>query len=491
MRNPIGHRRVQSLSGLTKWPLLLKMTKLLSSKRTLIAFLGLVIATVSPSSASSRRTHLLQIHVYARTFQARLQNDSGAKQPEHRVYSGSNSFVILTPVYAIDQYVRIAASYQYTTVNGFSSQRSLWNVLETYADYTNRETQVRIGNQMFVSPWAYSHLALGMAPSAYQGISASSLRDGWHFETALMDRFNQPGGTAFTQTTLLTNLSPGARTGGFLYAHAGYSAPNGGLRGDAYGYRIAGLGNLLWLAATTPLSNKTWHPLLDAQLGFQDSFPGAYSGKIRSEVTGAQFSVTPTPSVKAYVGFDFIPWHAETRVLPTGTTCDSTGPYPTFTLSAPAARDLYFVPTGAAQCQTRGKNTTIYFGGFAAPFSDGYAWDPLFTTGAAEGQPDRHSPGSSDIVGLTFFDRYGHFRIDTNLDSFNYSNAIAPEKTTEFDTITRVYSRNGHTAPYRGAILTIFFVQLRKSNTVYSSGSEFLGGSAKTQYMRLQIEFIQ
>lgn len=430
----------------------------------------------------ARSPHAVRLSVYARTYQASLRlNDN--------LTAGANSIAILHADYRANDRWSAGASYQYTSFNGFAPQNSLSKLLESYVTFEQRNVLVRAGNQMFGSPWADAHNVSGLPPSSFQGIVGSYARNAWSFDAAVMDRFEDSAATSFSRTTLLTSLTPGATTSGFMHLHAGYASKDGRSIANAYVYGLSGLGTMAWFAGTRVLSSRGWAPQLDVQAGVEHGSSQSYTGKVQSEITGAQLSAMPIRNIKASVAFDAVPWRTDTIRLSAGVSCNSSGSQPTFALSTPSARGYYFLPSGAAQCRTTGTRTTVYYGGWASPYSDSHASDPLYTTGAAEGLVDRRSPGSSGNATLTYYGDQGRLKLTSSYSWFNYSNPIAMQNTEEWDNIVKFYASDVHRAPYRGLLVMYLYVQLHKSNAAYPSGAPFLGGTAQGRYSRIQFEY--
>ncbi len=106
------------------------------------------------------------------------------------------------------------------------------------------------------------------------------------------------------------------------------------------------------------------------------------------------------------------------------------------TSSAEREPFLYFLPSGGTpQCHDNGNGTTtIYYGGWASPYTDSYATDPLFTTSISQGMVDRRSPGSRSKFLRTAFMDQKQIRFISSQAYYDYGNAtggVAP--TQEFN----------------------------------------------------------
>ncbi|HEV7179690.1 MAG TPA: hypothetical protein VGN11_07455, partial [Candidatus Baltobacteraceae bacterium] len=238
------------------------------------------------------------------------------------------------------------------------------------------------------------------------------------------------------------------------------------------------------------LSSKGWSPSIAAQGGVENNAGASYIGKIHSSVFGLQVSVSPLKSISLSAGFDTTPWHRDTIVLPKGVSCDSGGATSTYQLSTQTTLP-YFLPQGVAQCLSHSDgSTSVYYGGWATPYSDSYATDPLFTTGFAEGAPDRRSPGNSSIVDGTYTSGNGRLTLFSSYTRHDYSNAIARQETTEWGTLAGYrFNEVRSGAYYKGLLLRCFYVVQRKSNVAYASGASYLGGLPLIRYSRIQLEY--
>ena len=103
----------------------------------------------------------------------------------------------------------------------------------------------------------------------------------------------------------------------------------------------------------------------------------SYIGKVSSQVFGAQLGANVTKNILFQVGYNQIPWHTDSVFLPKNVTCNNSN----YQIAANGATLAYFLPSNAAQCFTHPDgSTSIYYGGWASPYSDNTDSDPLFTT---------------------------------------------------------------------------------------------------------------
>lgn len=153
-------------------------------------------------------------------------------------------------------------------------------------------------------------------------------------------------------------------------------------------------------------------------------------------------------------------------------------------------RCRYFLPQGVAQCApaANGK-TSVYYGGWASSYSDSYATDPLYTTGFAEGAPDRHSPGTSSVLEAIYTSRNKQLNYLGTYTWHNYSNAIASQRTIEWGNLFTYHFNRVGDATYKGLMVRYYYVVQRKTNVAYQNGAPYLGGTPLISYSRVQLEY--
>ena len=116
-----------------------------------------------------------------------------------------------------------------------------------------------------------------------------------------------------------------------------------------------------------------------------------YIGKINSQAFGAQLGANIAKNFQVTAGYDEIPWKTDTVFLPKNVTCSNSN----YQISTKGATLAYLLPLNAAQCFTNPNGTTsIYYGGWASPYTDNYDSDPLFTTSVTQGMADRRAAGN-------------------------------------------------------------------------------------------------
>jgi hypothetical protein len=315
----------------------------------------------------------------------------------------------------------------------------------------------------------------------------------------------------FSQQTLLTSYpagSPGLasniflpngfgiKTNGFAMGKLGYDNPNG-IQVNGYFYGVSDIVNQWWFDGKYTYSASKWLPYLALQGGWESNSGQSYIGKINSQVFGAQIGFNVTPNIVLAGSYDQIPWHTDTVFLPKNVTCNNAN----YQISTAGATLGYFLPSNAAQCFTNPNGTTdIYYGGWASPYTDSYATDPLFTTSIDQGMADRRAPGTSWKVGLTFTSTNKRWVFVATDAWYNYGNALAAQRTTDW-TVDGMYHFSAvKPGTYRGLLLRYRYMDRTLSNTycgaaattcppTASIGSTFLGGLPLFKYNRAQLEY--
>lgn len=385
--------------------------------------------------------------------------------------------------YALGSSWYLGASYEHASQNEFGPLTTLNALPQAYLAFSRASVASRVGNQLFTSPWANPHLSSLLPPMAFQGVDVAYTSRQWSFEAAQMVRFMSPAATSLTRTTLLT---PDIQTPGFSYARVSLAPTGQSYSLSAFAYNVPNLVAMGWFSGTLSLKTKPWTPSLALQGGFENAVGASYLGKVRSSAVGALLSIPTTKNLTIALGVDRIPWRRD--YLPSnGALCDDEGKTPTYQLTAPKS---YFLPQGVAQCGTIGKTTSVYYGGWASPYTDGYSADPLFTTALLEGMVDRRSPGNSQIVRLAYNARRSPIRFYSGFSWYDYTNALASEQTQEWDTVAayRLPPIADRTDPDQTLVLRLGYSQLRKSNVAYASGASFLGSVPQLRFAWMQVD---
>lgn len=388
---------------------------------------------------------------------------------------------------------------------------------EAYLGYRDKSWYAKAGDQLFASPWA-NPADTRLKPVAFQG--ADVIFNGvprWTFETADMIQFENRTSNSFQSNTLLTSYpagnsglpaninSPGGypiETAGFFYARASYG---GGLHGplaDAYYYSVNNLMHMLWFDGRYDLQHSALRPFLELHGGIENNQGASYLGKIDSQVFGARIGANLSKNLLLTIGFDEMPWHSDTLVLPHGVSCNES----TKQITAKGATLPYFLPlvnSGTGQCANNaGGTTTVYYGGWASPYTDNYTADPLFTTNGSQGMIERRAAGTAERVVLTYASNDKRLVVLGAYGRQQFGNGAAPVANTseyDFDGTYR-FSHYKGSGPYRGLMLrdryfvrTIGNTYCGASNATcpagLSYGDQYLGGLPLFTYNRAQLEY--
>lgn len=399
------------------------------------------------------------------------------------------------------------------TLPGFA----LSTFYEAYLGYRNGRWNARVGDQTFNSPWA-GPADTRLKEEAFQGadVAFSGVKH-WTFEAADMIQFENRTSSTFQSNTLLTSYPAGnsgipaniyvpggnfIQTNGFFYGKAGYADAPAGVSVNGYFYGVSALMNIWWLDGRYEFGRSPAKPFVALQGGTESNAGASYLGKIRSQVIGAQIGANLSKNVLLSFGFDSLPWHSDTIVLPKGVSC-SAG---TNQITAKGATLAYFLPlvnNGTGQCSNNANGTTnVYYGGWASPYTDNYTADPFFTTNGSQGMIERRSAGTSERLVATFISNDNRVVFLAAYGWLNYGNAAAPSANTneyDLDGIYRFNRYSGH-GPYKGLMLRDRYFVRTIENTYCgaanaacpagaSSGAQYLGGLPLFKYNRAQLEY--
>jgi hypothetical protein len=293
----------------------------------------------------------------------------------------------------------------------------LSTLYEGYLQYKDPSFTAWAGQRVINTPWANASDSR-LKPVAFRGGDAViNLDKTWQLEIGDFVSFEDRVQSDFVRTNILAQNGsfPDAggvsqtgipskgwiNTDGFIYGRLGYNAAP--WTANAYMYAFNNIANALWFDAK--YSWKAYaKPFVAVQGGTESNTGSAIDGKIDSQVLGLQLGMTPWKNVELTLGFNDVPQKSENVTLPGGVKCTggdlitgagSTAPLP------------YFLPGGGTpQCFSAtpgisGGPATLYFGGWASPYTDSYATDPLFTTTISQGMADRRSAGSAVKIGST------------------------------------------------------------------------------------------
>ena len=306
-----------------------------------------------------------------------------------------------------------------------------------------------------------------------------------------------PAGNPGLPTNIFLNNGNGIDTNGFALGKLGYNNPVSGISVNGYFYGVSDLVNMWWGDGQYTFTQSSLKPYIALQGGTESNAGQSYIGKINSQVFGAQIGANFTKELLFTAGYDQIPWHTDTVFLPKNVTCSNSN----YQISTKGATLAYLLPLNAAQCFTNANGTTnIYYGGWASPYTDAYATDPLFTTQISQGMPDRRAPGTSYRLALTYTSTNKKWIFIAADAFFNYGNALAPEHTNEWTLDGQYHFSKVVPGGYHGLLLRYRYAQRSLSNTFCGAsdttcpagstlGATELGGLPLFKYNRAQLEY--
>lgn len=354
-----------------------------------------------------------------------------------------------------------------------------------------------IGNQVINTPWANASDSR-VKPVAFQGgVLGYNVNKNWTVTGMWMPRWEDRVQSAFLDSTLVTENGAypdsggipntgipkgGVRTNnGFYYGQLAYKG--GPLTGDAYYYAFDQIANAFWgdLKYALPGAIK---PFVALQGGSETSTGSQLAGKINSQIIGIQGGVSPWKNVDLTVGADFIPTKSETVTLPASASCAANHMI--------AGTLLYFLPSGgtpncipaAGQAGVKGGSATVYYGGWASPYTNSYATDPLFDTSISQGMIDRNSTGSGVKVAGTFYMAQKQLKIVVSQAWYAYGNdTVGVSPTQEFNADATYFFNKVGKGPYHG-----WSLRHRYADRTQSFTGPY-GGLPEFKYNRTQLEY--
>lgn len=369
---------------------------------------------------------------------------------------------------------------------------------EGYLEFHGAGLSAWIGRRVINTPWANASDSR-LKPVSFRGADATAgLGRNWHFEVADYVAWEDRVQSDFVRSTILTQNGsyPDAggigttgiaakswvNTNGFTYARLGYAAR--GLSAGGYAYAFDNLANAVWFDAKYALAGRG-KAFIAFQGGTERSAGTAIAGKIQSTVFGVQAGVTPWKHVDLSLSFDDVPQRADTITLPAGVSCSGG----LITGAGPAHPLGYFLPgAGSPNCSSAtpgvaGGVATIYYGGWASPYTDSFATDPFYTTSMSQGMVDRRSPGSAVRVASTIAMANNRLRLILAHAWYQYGNrttGFAPTQETNADA-TYFFNPVPAKGPYHG-------FSLRHRYADRETMPRF-GGLPFFKYNRTQLEY--
>lgn len=373
----------------------------------------------------------------------------------------------------------------------------LSTLYEAYLQYQGANAFVRLGDQVINTPWANSSDSR-LKPAAFRGADVSYKVDkNWTLEAMYMNRWEDRVQSDFIDSTLITQNgsypdAPGAgNTGiaaggvasnnGFYVGRAGYSA--NGFAANIYYYAFDQIANAVW--GDAKYSWKAYgKPFIALQGGSEANTGTSLAGKIDSQVFGVQAGYSPWNNVDLTVGADYVPVKSDTITLPLTASCGSNHLIKgTLMYWLPAGGTPNCVPA-AGTAGLAGAQATVYYGGWASPYTDSYATDPLFDTSISQGMADRRSPGSGVKVAGTFYTDQKRVRLIVSHAWYVYGNGsvgLSPTQETDVDG-TYFFNKIGKGA-YHGWSLRHRYAERSQAFT----GP--YGGLPDFKYNRTQLEY--
>ena len=372
---------------------------------------------------------------------------------------------------------------------------------EAYLTYAAHGASVQLGDMTIDTPWANASDSR-LKPVAFQGVRAGyRLNDAWRVDAGYFDRFEDRVQSNFVDGTLITQngafpddggvATTGIPKGGIVttngweYGRIGYSGTTASA--NAYLYAFQNIANAVWADAKFSLAPRSSaKPFLALQAGTETSTGSAQAGIISSRVIGAQLGLDLGKGITLTAAWNDIPQKSASYAagsLPAGVVCSQKAG----SIDALTGDSGYFLPNGGTpSCSVDSATgaTTVYYGGWASPYTDSYATDPLFTTSISQGMADRHSPGSAVKVALTAFTASKQLRIITSEAFYDYGNGTAGvSPTQEFDLDGTWFFSKPRGGAYHG-----WSLRHRYADRVTWETPVF-GGTNDFKYNRTQLEY--
>lgn len=375
------------------------------------------------------------------------------------------------------------------TVPGFE----LSTLYEAYLGYGDKTTNAKLGYQVINTPWANASDSR-LKPVAFLGGDLSyKFNKNWTGEVGYFNGFEDRASSQFFRSTLLTYNpvdAPGQKSlvasngsgglsmttnSGFLYGRIGYTG--NGLTSNLHYYSFSDIANAFWFDAKYNLKGKL-KPFVAAQFGTETNTGAALVGIINSQVFGLQGGLNVMPNVVFTAGYNHIP----SKTATISAFCPAN-----HTLGANKGLANYFVPAGGTpNCvptATPGV-ATVYYGGWASPYTDSYATDPLFTTTISQGMADRRAFGDAGKFALTFTSNDKRFVATVARALYAYGNGtvgVSPTQETNFDT-QYFFNKLPKSGSYKGFTLRYRYAERTQTFT-------YAGGLPLFKYNRFQAEY--
>ena len=365
---------------------------------------------------------------------------------------------------------------------------------EAYVQYKDPRLTVKLGDQVFNTLWTSSS-DTRIKPTAFQGIDAVyAVSPVWSLELADMIRFQGRVNSTFEKNTLLTSFPAGTAgmpantffpggngvsTAGLQYAKLGFTGTRG-LVSSLYYYHFADIANLAWIEAKyTNLRQKT-KPFLAFHGGYERDTGAAVVGKIFSTPAGVQAGASVTRNIGITLAYEHIPTRSDTIRLPAGDSCNAKQQ-----LTVKKGTSFaYLLPVNAPQCVANADGTTtIDYGGFASPYTDGYGTDPLWLTSLTQSPIDRHTAVTGPKIQATWTSNDKRLIVYVTQSYLDYGNGLRSQLLSEVNADAQFYASKLRPGLYKGLLLRYRYGSRQVTNVVT------YGGLPLFKYNRAQMEY--
>ncbi len=363
-----------------------------------------------------------------------------------------------------------------------------------YVQYKDPHLMVKAGNQVFNTPWT-SPSDTRIKPTAFQGIDVTyTLSPVWSLGASDMLRFEGRVNSTFERNTLLTSFpagTPGVPAD--IFVPGGIGIPTAGLQNlrvayagtkglvsSLYLYRFDDIADMAWLESRYTFLRQRTKPYLAFHGGYERSSGAAVIGKIFSTPLGLQTGASLTRNVSVSLSYERIPSRTDTIRLPAGDACNANQQL----VVKKGTTFPYLLPVNAPQCLTNPDgSTTVQYGGFASPYTDGYGTDPLWSTSLTQSPIDRHAPFGRPKMQATWTSNDKRLIVYATQSYLEYGNFVRSQLLAEVNLDATFYASLLRTGPYKGLLLRYRY-GLRQVTNVTS-----YGGLPLFRYNRAQMEY--
>jgi hypothetical protein len=376
------------------------------------------------------------------------------------------------------------------TLPGFD----LRTLYEAYVQYKDPHVMVKAGNQVFNTPWT-TPSDTRIKPTAFQGVDVNyTLSPVWSLGASDMVRFEGRVNSTFERNTLLTSFpagTPGVPAD--IVVPGGTSIPTAGLQNlrvayagtkglvsSLYLYRFDDIADMAWLESRYTFLRQRTKPYLAFHGGYERSSGAAVIGKISSTPLGLQAGASVTRNVSVSLSYEHIPSRTDRIRLPAGDSCNANQQL----IVKKGTTFPYLLPVNAPQCLTNPDGTTtVQYGGFASPYTDGYGTDPLWSTSLTQSPIDRHAPFGGPKMQATWTSNDKRLIVYATQSYLEYGNFVRSQLLAEVNLDATFYASLLHTGPYKGLLLRYRYGSRQVTNvTSY-------GGLPLFRYNRAQMEY--